>query len=507
MNILNYYFVKFFLHLKLLFPHFKRVALKLFCLIAVIVAGFYSIWNPAWPEGDELHYFVMTESFIKDWDFDLENNYQSKEYLRYRPSEVRPHILVSPKDSKHRSWHNILLPILISPGFFLLSSSGGRLMLFILNILGLYVIYKILREIYNLSLNISLFSVSIFLLSYPIINHFHIVYPDLLAGNFLVAGFYSFFRSRKSKNFKLHWSFLSAVIFSLVMFLHYKLIIALPIVYFFMILTEIFYDQPASAKNLSKAYQLTKAYVFKNATEIICVGTIWLIFVGLYSYTMFRWFGSFNPNAPFFLLYQNTPKLNGNPLLSLLGMLFDANYGLLVLAPILSLIIPGLFIWQKKFPKNFYLQAVPILILIFFQLNYHVWRTWSPPARYLMAFLPSLIPALALAFEWFFKEKFGKILIFLVSILNLAITETLYHTRRAGYPLPGGKINEPMLHFARKFPLLGRFEFLFLDLYNNNQIHYYIAGIWFISLVLFGWAIVKYPDFKIKNSKKTYSAR
>jgi len=47
------------------------------------------------PTGDEPHYLIMTQSFLRDRDFDLRNNYQQMDYLEYYPTTISdPHVTI-----------------------------------------------------------------------------------------------------------------------------------------------------------------------------------------------------------------------------------------------------------------------------------------------------------------------------------------------------------------------------------------------------------------------------
>src|SRR5919201_4441008 len=52
-------------------------------MILAIILAMVSL--RATPTGDEPHYLIMTQSLLRDGDFDLRNNYEQKDYLEYYP--------------------------------------------------------------------------------------------------------------------------------------------------------------------------------------------------------------------------------------------------------------------------------------------------------------------------------------------------------------------------------------------------------------------------------------
>src|SRR6187200_2853743 len=55
----------------------------------MILAIFLTVVSlQATPTGDEPHYLLMTQSLLRDGDFDLRNNYEHMDYLEYYPRVI-----------------------------------------------------------------------------------------------------------------------------------------------------------------------------------------------------------------------------------------------------------------------------------------------------------------------------------------------------------------------------------------------------------------------------------
>lgn len=70
--------------------------------------------------GDEPHYMLMSYSIIHDRDLDLENNYRNRDFSIYcLYNELTPQLAIRNRGGHWYSRHNIGLPILITPFFWL----------------------------------------------------------------------------------------------------------------------------------------------------------------------------------------------------------------------------------------------------------------------------------------------------------------------------------------------------------------------------------------------------
>jgi hypothetical protein len=111
--------------------------------LAVLAAFFTVVSRRAVPTGDEPHYLIMTQSLLRDGDFDLRNNYQNQDYRAYYPDAIPdPHIIVA--GERWYPVHAIGLPILAAPVY----AVGGRIavvgLLTLMTVAGLRVLWSAL---------------------------------------------------------------------------------------------------------------------------------------------------------------------------------------------------------------------------------------------------------------------------------------------------------------------------------------------------------------------------
>jgi hypothetical protein len=250
------------------------------------------------------------------------------------------------------------------------------------------------------------------------------------------------------KKQELYLLLLSSFLFGLSTFLHIKLILfgaLFLFAYYLYIVTKKYTNW-----NLKNIFWPTKEHFIIGLSLIIP----WLGFVLLSAFKNYLWVNKFRPDGIHVALMEEgqvQSLFNYNPvhtILKALGMLFEGEVGLFSNAPILLLIISGLYLWYKKRRYTFFLIVVPLLILLARQSTFIVWRTWGPPARYLMVFLPLLTPALGYAVSSLLKRKVGVIFLSFLSIVSILISSTLffaYENIKSGYPNYNG---ENMYHKA-----------------------------------------------------------
>lgn len=136
--------------------------------------------------GDEPHYLVISQSLLQDGDFDLSNNYESRDYRKYMPPTTRLSPHVAPRTQNRYSFHSPGLSILLLPFYSLGSLFGGKLQLFIVRfgmslfgaLLGLQVFRYACQEWKKEKLALGLWAV--FSFSSPIFFYALHIYPEIV---------------------------------------------------------------------------------------------------------------------------------------------------------------------------------------------------------------------------------------------------------------------------------------------------------------------------------------
>ncbi len=463
------------------------ISAVIFFLVAIFIGLFYTLANPYWSDGDEVHYLIMTNSFIVDKDFNLQNNYESREYFSHHGSKVDPHVVISPIDGSQRSWHNFLLPVIISPGYYAMGIKGARIMYFFICLLGLLLSIKLIKSI-GFSWPVSIFTSAIFALQMPILLYSQYIYTDMLAGYFLLAGGYFLYSMLKKK--KLIYLLPASIIFGLTLFLHIKLLLIISLLLIFSILCYLYLDK--------KFYRPNKIQIFKIISLLSPFAILFLAFC----WVQYKWFGVFSYDAAFKVI-NSSASLNPfeyligavgkNPLRYLIGLFFDGEYGLFINAPILLLTLPGFYLIYKKSRGYFFSIVIPTIIFMLIHSTYIEWRTWGPPARYTIAILPLLLPLLAVTINALSKKIWTLILLIAIALFSLIPTLGLFFYRtynRGGYPS-----NEPINYYWKlslKYLNLPNIQKLwYVDMIYNPASIWYILGyaLFAIMLILCGYLL------------------
>lgn len=166
-------------------------------------------------------------------------------------------------------------------------------------------------------------------------------------------------------------------------------------------------------KSIKTIFLTKSSYVF-----LLKVFGLWSFFQLLFTFTMYRWYGEFSPAAAHNLLSQNSSEYSSfytyNPVRivqNFFGLFFGGESGLLANAPLFVLLFAGLIIWKNKNFQSFFIVAIPSIIFFFRQSMFLKWRTWGPPARYTIVFLPLLIPAISYSILAIWPKKLVKSLL------------------------------------------------------------------------------------------------
>jgi hypothetical protein len=102
----------------------------LFVLAALLYAALGArVPGPAGPQGDEPHYLVMAQSLLSDGDLDLRDEFETREYAAYFPGRLTPHASPASPPDRLYSIHAPGLPLLLLPGFALGGYPGARLLM------------------------------------------------------------------------------------------------------------------------------------------------------------------------------------------------------------------------------------------------------------------------------------------------------------------------------------------------------------------------------------------
>jgi len=364
--------------------------------------------------GDEPHYLSMDYALVHYQNLNLSKIYKNNIYTNWFPYPggllpQNPQLNIHP--GKIYSTHGIGLPLLLTPGFWLAAKNGA---VFEMIILATVVVWLTWVWTYSVTKNRKIAYVAAFLLTicYFFNGLAGAIYPDMLIAA-LSLTVLIMLRKHYKKPLDHVW---------LGLFLG------------FLILTHIktLYIVVPSLAVLS--YKTWKA---QKKLPWITIAIV-LAFI-LYFFTTFhQWFGTWSVSSAYGSIGND---FKNNPLVIGAAQLFDSTRGLLIYNPITLLIFVGLPIWFKKQRETFVVTLIVLLPSIGALATFNQWHGGqSPLGRYIIDFLPALMPALAYAITSL-KRVWQRIVVIILGIITFLIT---IDATLLKFPLvPGGLSNPP----------------------------------------------------------------
>jgi hypothetical protein len=342
--------------------------------------------------GDEPHYLLMAHSLAHDGDLHLLNNYQQQHYRHFFHSTLDTHLReYHGRIVPHHTWG---LPFLILPAYCIGGRVGVLLFLNILVALAIVALYRVCRLFLPRSLAFG--SILFLALTYPIITYSHQIYPETVAFAIVSFVLLDIVTPPKRAGATGGESSLAAalrarallvgLLLSLLPHLHYKMGVLSVILY------ALFLWSYRARLLLVLRWSLGPVVLMASLFFLMLhtiYGTISLDILRIHH-------GSFE--TP---LWQVAAY--GIP-----GLWFDQEYGLMFIAPISLLSLPGLwFCWHNRIARP-YVTPFLLLYAIYHAVNGAYWD-WnaglSPVPRYLIPVLPVLILSTTCAIAFCWRER------------------------------------------------------------------------------------------------------
>lgn len=321
--------------------------------------------------GDEPHYMIIDYSLTHDRDLDLANNYSNGDYLAFYPIvELEPHAaknIMEPNSSSLHSTHGVGLPLFLLGAFMLAGKTGAIIMMLMISTAVVWLSWLWTYMITKNS-RVAIFTAFSLLACVFFNGQAGYIYPDLLIAALTLAsliiingGYY------KTGPYQI----LLGLILGAMVLVHFKtLVLVIPLL---LILVYVLWSKE------------------KRIPWITLIITC--IFIILFLITTHFWFGVWNPRLIYSSVFTEI-SLSASPLQTVPAMLFDSNRGLLVYNPILLLAFIGVCLWYHKSRITLITTLITILPSIFLLITFNEWQGgFSPPGRYIMTFLPVLMPA------------------------------------------------------------------------------------------------------------------
>jgi hypothetical protein len=328
-------------------PAVKRGAAAIFLASALIFGA--AAWRMAGagisPDGDEPHYLVITQSLLRDHDLKIENNHQRGDYREDFSATLRPDSHTRGLDGQIYSVHPIGLPVLALPAFAIGGYPAVIAMLVLMAALAAAIGWQWMRDLSGSSAAATFGWASVALTAPFLFNSFT-VYPEIPAALAVMIA--------------LAWRPSSR---TPAMFLARGLAIAaLPWL---------------STKYLPMAAVIGALWIyrlrFKIGRESLALAVPPLVSLTAWFAFFYLIWGTFAPSAPY---GSQDPMTLRNLAHGLPGLLFDQEYGVVFVAPVLALAVLGLAaMWRKGSDRR---QSAVELTAVFGALivtvgAFHVW--------------------------------------------------------------------------------------------------------------------------------------
>ncbi|MFI5076936.1 MAG: hypothetical protein ACHQRO_06315, partial [Vicinamibacteria bacterium] len=150
-------------------------------LALVLFAAAYASVRSILPGGDEPHYLVIAESLRRDGDLAIDDNHERGDYLPFYRGELAPDYLRRGVDRRIYSIHAPGLPVLVLPAYAAFGYAGVIAALLIASAWGAALLWRLVRDV-TADAGAAWFAWAAAVLASPILFHTFTVFPDGVAG-------------------------------------------------------------------------------------------------------------------------------------------------------------------------------------------------------------------------------------------------------------------------------------------------------------------------------------
>ena len=314
----------------------------------------------AGPQGDEPHYLAMAQSLLSDGDLDLTDEFRDREYALFFAGTLEPHTSPASPRGRLYSIHTPGLPAFILPGYALAGFRGAQLLLSLVAALASVVVFRVVAGLGGspgrayLAWGLAAFAppLPIFAVS---------IYPETVAALALAVFLW---RARETNGSGPLVAV--ALLAALLPWLHPKF---LPLAAVGVALVVV-RPGPRWARTLAVALPLL---------SLLALLAWFKATFGLASLT-----AAYGPGFASDVRLVNVPW-------GLLGLIFDRQFGLLMVAPVFLLAVPGAWALAKERRDDALRALVLAASAVGVGASFSMWWGGScPPARFMVPAVPAL---------------------------------------------------------------------------------------------------------------------
>jgi hypothetical protein len=358
---------------------------------AIFAAG-YACVRGILPGGDEPHYLIIADSLWRDGDLAIDDNHARGDYLAYFRGELPPDYLRRGEDGRIYSIHAPGLPALLLPAFAAFGYAGVVAAIIAIAALGACVVWRLVRDLTD-DAGAAWFAWAAVVCAAPVFFHAFTVFPDGVASVCAAIALQALVAAaRGATDRRDAWRWLGAgLALDILPWLHTRAVVI--------------------AIVLGAAIEACLWWRGRRLRAIALVGAPAAISAaGWFAYFQ-TIYGTWSPAAPY---GGYTQTALAHVPAGVTGLLFDAQFGLLTVAPVFALAAVGLGSMLRGRRRDDELPAsldpaaqravgaaiaVALVAYLVASASYRMW--WggaSAPARFLV---PMLLPlGLPIGLAW-----------------------------------------------------------------------------------------------------------
>lgn len=355
----------------------SRLYLVLLLLLtcAVFMLTGYIYYRNSYPQGDEPHYLIISQTMLKYHSIDVMQDYTNGDYRSFYPVHIDAHTAPN-GHGQALPLHGIGGPFLWLPFFAWHGRLGAIVFMCLICALAVYNVYKLLEAL-EISQGYRLLVSLGFALGSPLYVYSHLTFIEPIAASLCIY----ILRVLCQKNLSTLDLVGSSIALGVLPWVHIRFALIELLLFAFL---------------LYRLYQENKwTNLRRYVAYLVPVIALFLLYE---AYEFFVW-GSLNPAAHEF--NSGNLPFRYSPFEGLLGIFMDQEFGLFTNFPIFLFALPGIILALKK--KFLSLNVLLLLLFVPYVMMYasfSVWSGgWNPPTRYLLVLTPTLAFYVAYALQ------------------------------------------------------------------------------------------------------------
>jgi hypothetical protein len=395
---------------------------KMLPIVAIVSAAVFAVAatraiGSVVPGGDEPHYLIIAQSFWRDGDLRIENNHQQGQILEHYPRDLAPDYLARGVDGEIYSVHPIGLSVLAAPVYAVGGYRGVVGFMVLTAVVAAVVMWRLAYQLTG-SRSAATFAWLACALSAPFVFNGFTIYPEMFCGALAVI-VYQRVAVHETRHSAVDWLACGCALAAMP-WLGTKYVLMAGVLGLVALGRLWWPSQSLDERDVAAGTR----FKYTIALTAPCG-------VSLAAWVAFFWviWGTPSPSAPYgsFRTTDIATLLRGLP-----GLLFDQEYGIVAVAPVLWLAIMGLVAMARD--QEARREAIEIgataLALLVLVGSFNLW--WGGSA---MVGRPTvaMLPLLSVPVAWRYEQQRGApavraayVAILAVSLMITATLSTVY---------------------------------------------------------------------------------